>query len=324
MMIDSAARAVVWLPYEPKELDNLPDGLTYHYWDGEDRYPSDPAEVRFLTGYPGTNNYTSLIDLLTQTRDLDVLQVLSSGYDYLTPHLSLLPPTARLCTGRGIHARPTAELAVTLLAALARGLPDFQHQQSFGRWTPRSTVTLAGKRVLVVGQGPVGTAVAKLLEAFACHVVRLARTPRTVGATAIHGFRDLPGLLPTVDGVMVCAPLTAETTGLFNDATLSLLPDGALVVNVGRGELIDTDALTRHVADGRLQVALDVVAPEPLPAGHPLWQLRGALITPHVGAFTDAFDETSRRFLASQLHRYARGEPLDNDVVLKWERRENR
>ncbi|MGW0876769.1 NAD(P)-dependent oxidoreductase [Streptomyces sp. NPDC002740] len=315
MATRSAADAVVWLPYEPKELEGLPQELSYHYWDGTDLLPGDPTDVRFLVGFPGTQGYSSLASVLSRARNLEVLQVLSSGYDYLMPHLDLLPPGARLSTGRGVHSDATAELAVVLLAAAARGLPDFQRQQAAGRWAPRGFTTLGGKRILVVGQGPVGSAVAALLDAFGCHVVRLARTERTVAGTVIHGSDSLSQLLPTVDGVVVCAPSTHETDGMFDDATLSLLRDGAVLVNVGRGELVDTGALTREVASGRLRAALDVTSPEPLPAGHPLWHLPGALITPHVGAFTDVFEESSRRFLVQQLHRYARGETLANTVM---------
>ncbi|GAA2972814.1 NAD(P)-dependent oxidoreductase [Streptomyces enissocaesilis] len=308
--------AVVWLPYEPKELDGLPEQLSYRYWDGQDdMLPGNPAEVRFLTGYPGTQGYASLVRVLSRARNLEVLQVLSSGFDYLEAHLGLLPAGTRLATGRGVHAAVTAEHAVALLAATARGLPDFHRQQAAGRWAPRSFTTLGGKRILVVGQGPVGTAVASLLDAFGCHVVRLARTARIVAGAVVHGAGSLSQLLPTVDGAVLCAPATPQTYGMFDEAALSLLPDGALLVNVGRGELVDTDALTRAVASGQLRAALDVTDPEPLPEGHPLWGLSGALITPHIGAFTDAFEESSRSFLVQQLHRYARGEALANTVV---------
>jgi phosphoglycerate dehydrogenase-like enzyme len=312
----STPGTVVWLPYEPKELDGLPEEFSYLYWDGQDdMLPGDPAEVRFLTAYPGTQGYASLVRLLSQTRSLEVLQLLSSGYDYLEPHLGLLPAGARLSTGRGVHAAATAEHGVALLAATMRGLPDFQRQQADGRWLPRRYTTLGGKRILVVGQGAVGIAVSDLLSAFGCHVVRLARSARTAAGTVIHGPGSLSQLLPTVDAVILCAPTTPETFGMFDEGVLALLPTGGVLVNIGRGELVDTSALTREVASGRLRVALDVTHPEPLPADHPLWHLPGALMTPHIGAFTDIFEASSQQFLVQQLRRYARGEALLNTVV---------
>ncbi|MFQ6147095.1 NAD(P)-dependent oxidoreductase [Streptomyces seoulensis] len=315
MPADTVNDPVVWIPYEPKELGDLPVGLTCHYWDGTDVYPSDPEEVRFLTGFPGTSRYVSLADVLSRTRNLDVLQVLSSGYDYLLPHLGLLPPGARVCTGRGVHAGPTAELALGLLIASARDIPGFARAQREQRWAPRTLTTLGGKRVLVVGQGSVGTLVADRLDVFGCTVVRMARGSRSVSGTVVHGSDALPDLLPTVDAVVVCAPATDDTYRMFDAAALALLRDGAILVNVARGELVDTDALTAEVAAGRLRAALDVTDPEPLPAGHALWRLPGALMTPHVGAFTDAFEEASRAFLLRQLHHYAQGAPLPNTVL---------
>lgn len=315
MTADAISKPVAWIPYEPKELGDLPEELDCHLWDGTELYPTPVENVRFLTGFPGTTGYGSLIDALSRSRGLDVLQVLSSGYDYLLPHLDLLPSGARLCTGRGVHAGPTAELAVGLLIASARGIGRFAREQGREEWRPRSLTTLGGKRVLVVGQGPVGRAVAERLGVLGCTVVRLARTPRTTAEGVVHGAEALHGLLPAMNAVVLCAPATERTRAMFDARTLALLPDGAIVVNVGRGELVDTDALTSEVASGRLLTALDVTDPEPLPAGHPLWQLPDALLTPHVGAFTDAFEAASREFLRRQLRRYAEGTPLENTVL---------
>ncbi|CAL9384612.1 NAD(P)-dependent oxidoreductase [Streptomyces sp. enrichment culture] len=310
-------RPVVWIPYEPKDLPALPDGLDCHYWDGTDTCPTPPEEVRFLTGFPGVGGYETLVAMVSRARCLEVLQVLSSGHDYLAPHLGLLPPDALLCTGRGVHAEATAELAVTLLLASAGRIPRFVHGQRTGAWAPAGRLTLRGKRVVVVGAGAVGTAVARLLEPFGCDLVRVARSARPGGgAPAVHAARELPSLLPAADAVVLCAPLTEETRGMFGAHRLASLKDGAILVNVGRGELVDTDALTREVSSGRLRAALDVVAPEPLPGAHPLWRQPEALITPHVGAFTDAFAEDSAAFLVRQLRRYVDGAPLLNAVAV--------
>ncbi|KUN18161.1 dehydrogenase [Streptomyces antibioticus] len=306
--------ATVWLPYHPDHVAGLPDGLSYAYWDGTGPLPGDPADVRFLVGIPAPGAERVLRPVLPHLRNLEVLQLLSSGYDHMAPLLDELPAGIRLATGRGVHRETTAELALTLLLSLCRGLDRFAAHQGRGEWVPEVRFTLVGKRVLVVGYGAVGAAVAARLGAFRCEPVLMARTARTTPAGRVHGSAELPTLLPTVDAVVLCAPLTEGTRRMFGTEALSLLKDGAMLVNVARGELVDTRAVARQVWAGRLRVALDVTDPEPLPAGHPLWSLPGALITPHVAAFTDAFPALTTDFIRRQLHRYARGEELHNVV----------
>ncbi|MFJ7495106.1 NAD(P)-dependent oxidoreductase [Streptomyces sp. NPDC097727] len=305
----------VWLPYRPSQIPGLPAGFSYAGWDGSATLPGDPGDVRFLVGPPVPGAERVLRSVLPRMRNLEVLQLLSSGYDHMMPLLDAMPAGTRLATGRGVHREATAELAVTLLLALCRGLDRFAAHQARGKWRPEFGSTLVGKRVLVIGYGAVGAAVAARLGAFRCEAVVVARMARTTPAGRVHGTAELPALLPTADAVVVCAPLTDQTRGMFGADALALLKDGAMLVNVARGELVDTRALVRQVRAGRLRVALDVTDPEPLPSGHPLWHLPGALITPHVAAFTDAFPTTSVDFLRQQLNRYQRGEELPNVVL---------
>ncbi|MFE4454758.1 2-hydroxyacid dehydrogenase [Streptomyces sp. NPDC056796] len=305
----------VWLPYGRSRIPGLPHGLTYAEWDGSGRLPGDPADVRFLVGPPVPGAERLLRPVLPRMRNLEVLQLLSSGYEHMMPLLDGMPAGARLATGRGVHREATAELAVTLLLALCRGLDRFAAHQAEGNWRPEFRSTLVGKRVLIIGYGAVGAAVAVRLRAFRCEAVLVARTARTTPAGHVHGTAELSGLLPTADAVVVCAPLTDRTHGMFDADALALLKDGAMLVNVARGELVDTHALVREVRAGRLRTALDVTDPEPLPPGHLLWSLPGALITPHVAAFTDAFGTMSTDFLRRQLNRYLHGEELENVVM---------
>jgi phosphoglycerate dehydrogenase-like enzyme len=139
----------------------------------------------------------------------------------------------------------------------------------------------------------------------------VAREPRP----GVHGVEELPSLLSRADAVVVLTPLTAETRGMVDAAFLAALPDGALVLNAGRGAVIDTDALVAELQSGRLRAVLDVVDPEPLPAEHPLWDAPGLLaLTPHVSGDTQAAEDRALRFAGHQLARYARGEPLRNVV----------
>ncbi|MGV9655162.1 NAD(P)-dependent oxidoreductase [Streptomyces sp. NPDC003328] len=305
----------VWLPYPKEEIPGLPETLSYGYWDGSAVLPGDPAEVRFLVGPPVPGAEGALSRVLPRMRHLEVVQLLSSGYDYMKPLLDEVPAGATLATARGVHGDATAELAVTLLLALSRGIDRFVHRQGKQQWRPEYQSTLVSKRVMVVGYGAVGAAVAARLSAFRCELVLVAQTGRMAAAGRVHGTEDLRRLLPTVDAVVLCAPLTEQTRGMFDADALALLKDGALLVNVARGELVDTAAVVHEVDKGRLRAALDVTDPEPLPGGHPLWNLPGVLITPHVAAFTDAFPEMSKDFLRRQLHRYARGQDLHNVVL---------
>jgi phosphoglycerate dehydrogenase-like enzyme len=308
-----------WLPYPPGEVPGLPDGISYQYWNGSHSLPGDPNDVRFLVGPPTPGAEHALSRVLPHTGNLQVLQLLSSGYDGMAPLLGAMPPGAQLATARGVHREATAELAVTLLLALMRGVDQFIGQQAQHEWKSKVWPTLVGKRVLVVGYGAVGTAVAARLHAFGCEVVPVARVGRTSPAGRVYGAAVLTELLPTADAVVLCAPLTKATRGMFGADFLALLKDGAALVNTARGELVDTAAVVREVRNGRLRVALDVTDPEPLPAGHPLWNLPGALITPHVAAFTDAFRPMSIDFLRRQLHRYAGGEELENVIPITQE-----
>ncbi|MEU2282507.1 NAD(P)-dependent oxidoreductase [Streptomyces sp. NPDC013178] len=308
---------VVWLPFKLPQPDATAEdpanSLTIHYWDGSDTLPSDPAEVRFLVPPPWPGRDADLLEfILPKAQSLDVLQLLSSGYDSVRPWLPKLAPTTRVATARGVHAEATAELAVALLLAQVRGIDVFHRQQARHQWRQSVSSTLVGKTVLVLGQGAVGRAVASRLTAFGCRTVRVARTGRDTSDGRVHPVSDLPKLLPSVDAVVLCAPLTAETHGLFGADALSRLRTGAVLVNVARGEIVDTPSLVAQVEAGRLRAALDVVAPEPLPADHPLWDLPGVLLTPHTAVLTDAFTDTSSAFLAEQLARYARGEELMN------------
>jgi phosphoglycerate dehydrogenase-like enzyme len=131
----------------------------------------------------------------------------------------------------------------------------------------------------------------------------------------VHGIDELPDLLPQAEIVILTLPGGEATQGLVDDAFLSALPDGALIVNVGRGTLVDTDALVDHVRRGRIRAALDVTDPEPLPEGHALWGLPGVLIAPHVGGASSAMRPRVAKLVRTQIERLAAGRPPLNVVL---------
>ncbi|WP_405722753.1 2-hydroxyacid dehydrogenase [Streptomyces sp. NBC_01537] len=304
----------VWLPIPAEEIGGLPDGLDYRFWNGGEDFPADPAAVEFyVVPYMQAPGITARP--LPRMARLRVVQTLSAGVDHVTPYLSQLPPGVRLCNARGVHEASTAELALTLVLASLRGIPDFVRAQDAGQWRQDFYPALADKTVLIVGYGSIGAAIEDRLTAFECDVVRVARTARDTPRGPVHGLSELPELLPAADVVILSTPLTDATRGLAGADFLSRLKDGALLVNVARGQVVDTKALLAELETGRILAALDVTDPEPLPAGHPLWHAPGVLISPHVGGPTSAFLPRAKRLLRSQLRRFAAGEPLDNVVT---------
>ncbi|WP_439144804.1 2-hydroxyacid dehydrogenase [Thermus caldifontis] len=240
--------------------------------------------------------------------EVKVVQTLSAGVDWILP---LLPPGVVLCDGSGIHDVPVAEWVGMSLLALLKDLPGFFQAQGEGRWAPKVLPDLEGKRVLLLGYGSIGKAVEERLKPFGVEILPVARHARP----GVYTPQDLPYLLPQVDAVVVLLPLTPETRGLVDREFLSRMKPGALLLNAGRGPVVDTEALLEALGEGRVRAALDVTDPEPLPPDHPLWRAPGVLITPHVAGLSQGFHRRAARFLADQVGRYLRGEPLRNVVL---------
>ena len=254
------------------------------------------------------------LDLLGTLPRLELVQLLTAGYDNVAPHV---PHRVTLCSGGGIHDASTAELALTLILASLRGVPDFVRAQDRQQWIPtRIWPALADRRVLIVGYGKVGRAIAARLLPFETTVTAVASLARP-GAELVgevHGIEELPTLLPDQDVVVVITPLTDATTGLVGRDFLAAMKDGALLVNMARGKVADTDALVAEAASGRLRVAVDVTDPEPLPPDHPLWTTPNVLVSPHVGGASTAFRPRALALVRRQLAAYAEGRPLDHVV----------
>jgi phosphoglycerate dehydrogenase-like enzyme len=304
---------------DPAEIEGLPDpaatGLAYRVWDGGADYPADPADCVFYA-VPYMKGSQVSMRPLPEMSSLRVVQTLTAGVDHVQDGLRPGPHSGvRLCNARGVHEASTAELALALTLAQLRGIPGFVEGQQREEWRSGFYPALADKSVLIVGYGSIGAAIEDRLTPFECaRVARVARSARTTERGAVHAFTELPALLPDADVVILSTPLTEDTQGMADSGFLSRMKDGALLVNVSRGPVVDTKALLAETAAGRLRAALDVTDPEPLPAGHPLWHAPGVLISPHVGGSTSAFLPRAKRLLAAQLTRYAAGEALRNVV----------
>ncbi|MFH8627579.1 2-hydroxyacid dehydrogenase [Streptomyces vietnamensis] len=311
--------ADVWLPIPADEIEGLPEpgasGLNYRFWDGGPEFPADPARCAFYV-VPYMKGTEIAVRPLAGMASLRVVQTLSAGIDHVTPGIGSLRPGVALCNAKGVHEASTAELTLALILASLRGIPGFVRGQDAEEWRAGFYPALADKSVLIVGYGSIGAAIEDRLAPFECaRVARVARSARTTERGPVHALADLPTLLPEADVVVLSTPLTPETTHLADAGFLGRMKDGALLVNVARGPVVDTNALLKEVESGRITAALDVTDPEPLPAGHPLWHAPGVLISPHVGGSTSAFMPRAKRLIAGQLRRFAAGEDLANVLL---------
>ena len=301
----SDSRPLVWLPFEPETLGELPSELRYEHVDADDLPDSGDEVELYVLPYrfrPADG------EVLARLPKLKVIQTMSAGIEHIA---SYVPDGVTLANGRGIHDTSTAELTLTLILASLRGIPEFVRDQDQARWRPVTRESLADKQVLIVGYGQIGEAIEARILPFEARVSRVARSARD----GVHAINELPDLLPEADVVVLIVPGTEETTGLFDAEMLAHLKDGALLVNIARGPVVDTDALLAELTSGRIHAALDVVDPEPLPEDHPLWHAPNLLIAPHVGGNSSAMEPRAHRLVREQLQRYAAGQPLANVVT---------
>jgi phosphoglycerate dehydrogenase-like enzyme len=286
-------------------LGDLPDGVEVVVWDGTGEQPANLAETTFWV--PQVEDADDLPGKFAALPNLRVMQLTSAGVEDIVEHL---PAGVTLCNARGVHGSSVAELVLTLVLASQRRLPYFLDAQHEGRWDLVEADDLVGKRVLILGAGDLAEQTARRLRAFDAEPVLVASSARN----GIHGTDELPALLPDADVVVVTVPLTPATTGLVDAAFLARMPDGALLVNVARGKVVDTDALLAELTSGRLRAALDVVEPEPLPEGHPLWSAPNLIVTPHAAGHVKAAGPRAFALVADQLRRFVAGEELANVI----------
>ncbi|MEU5310119.1 2-hydroxyacid dehydrogenase [Streptomyces sp. NPDC021562] len=304
-----------WLPIPPDEFTELPEGLDYLFWDGGQEFPGDPADCAVYV-VPYMKRQPVKVRPLQGMRNVRLIQTLTAGVDDMIAAQDLIVPGVQLCNARGVHEASTAELALALTLASLRGIPGFVRAQQQEHWQSGFHPALADRNVLIVGYGAIGEAIEGRLVPFeVARVARVARSGRASARGPVHPLTELPNLLPEADVVILSTPLTDTTRGLVDAEFLARMKNGALLVNVARGPVVDTKALLAELESGRVTAALDVTDPEPLPAGHPLWQAPGVLISPHVGGPTSAFLPRAKRLVTEQLNRFVNREPLRNVIL---------
>jgi phosphoglycerate dehydrogenase-like enzyme len=240
----------------------------------------------------------------------------SAGPDRLLfPALRAHP--AVLTCSRGVLDTDIAEYVLACVLGLLKDLPRTVQLQSEHRWQHRGTRSLAGRRALVVGAGSIGTRIGELFAALGVTVDGIVRSPRPPVAPfrSFSGPEELAGVVGDHDLVLVAAPLSESTRGLVGRDVVARMRPGTIVVNVGRGPVVDEDALLEALQDGRIAgVALDVWSHEPLAADSPWWDTPGALVSPHLAGDAEGFSHRLELLLLDQVRRFVAGDPLRHVV----------
>ena len=239
-------------------------------------------------------------------------------------HAAMRESDVVLTNAAGIYAEPMADTVLAMILHFARGLDVAVRAQAERRWNKEPFEVadtpvreLADQTVGIVGLGGIGRAVARRAVALGMTTLATRRsgTEGPEGVEVLSGEGALHRLLPRADYLVLCVPQTEETRGLAGARELAMLPDGAVVINVARGGVVDEEALVDGLRDGRLRGAgLDVFAREPLPESSPLWHLPNVLVTPHVSGASPRFWRRQTDLIVENLRRYLRGETLRNTV----------
>ena len=222
-----------------------------------------------------------------------------------------------ITNARGIFDRPIAEFVLGLILCFAKDFPGSLRHQAEREWVHRETERIEGKRALVVGAGSIGRQIGRLLNAVGLSVTAMGRSAREDDPDfgQVHAADQLHALLPDADYVVVAAPLTPDTEGLFDATAFSLMQPTARFINIGRGPIVRTEDLVAALDNGEIAGAgLDVFEQEPLPANHPLWTMQNAILSAHMAGDVIGWKEALSEQFVANFKRWQAGEPLQNLV----------
>ncbi|HEV8698591.1 MAG TPA: D-2-hydroxyacid dehydrogenase [Candidatus Limnocylindrales bacterium] len=297
----------------PPGLPETQTGATYRFADDAAELAASLPEVDAIFHWA---DRTELLRAVWPTAGrLRWIHAAGVGVDWaLFPEL--IDSEVVVTNSRGVFDETMPEYALALLLALAKDLPATIDDQRARRWRHRPLTPLRGRRATVVGLGSIGRATARLLRAVGMEVVVVGRTAREDPELGrIRASTELAEVAAETDALVLVTPLTDETRGLVDQSVLAALPPGSLLVNIGRGAVVDEAALIESLESGRLGgAALDVFATEPLPPDHPLWAMSNVIVSPHIGGDAPGWLEWFSRSFLDELERFIAGRPFNNVV----------
>jgi phosphoglycerate dehydrogenase-like enzyme len=294
---------VVWSQWEDLIV---PEGFTRLTPSSTPLATSDLSAITFFV--PEYMSSKSLLEYSKKMPSLQYLQVPNAGFD---DAISYLRPGVVLCNARGVHNASTAELGIGLAITARRGFADFAKAQQQGVWLHTQYASLNDSNIAIIGAGSISQTLQKYLAPYDVNVTVYSRS----GANNSRLMTELDNDLSTYDIVFLIMPLNDDSRNMFDARRLSHMKDGALIVNIARGAVINTDALIVELNSGRLYAGLDVTDPEPLPVGHPLWSAKNCIISPHIGGDSTAFISRGKRLIEEQLIRLSQSEEPINIVA---------
>jgi phosphoglycerate dehydrogenase-like enzyme len=246
------------------------------------------------------------------------VHVLSAGIEHvLTPEI--ISSAVPLTNGRGVFRRPLAEWAVGAMLYFLYDYRRLLRQQEAGVWEVFDIDELHGKTIGIVGYGEIGRAVAERAKPFGCRILALRRKPANSAGDPLidraYAPAEIDEMMAACDFVVAAAPLTKDTRGMVGAEQIAALKSSAVVINIGRGPVIDEEALIAALKGNKIRgAALDVFDVEPLPQGHPFYGMPNVLLSPHTADHTPGWREAAVQFFLDNLARFVKGEPLENVV----------
>lgn len=280
----------------------------------EARWQKMLARSEVLLGFEGSY-YDDILQLAPQ---LKWIQSASAGIGQRVKSIGLSESEVIITTASGIHATALAEFSLMAMLMFVKDAPRLAEEKKRKHWQRYTGGELQGKTLAVVGLGSIGQEVARLGRCFGMRTMGAKRTtegtaPDTLGVEALFPWTDLNPLLAQADFVVISCPHTPETEGLIGDAELSAMKEGAVLINIARGAILDEPALIRALHSGHLGgAALDVTAAEPLPSDSPFWDMPRVLISPHSGSNVDSENRALTELFCDNLRSYLANEPLRN------------
>jgi phosphoglycerate dehydrogenase-like enzyme len=254
------------------------------------------------------NHWQALRPYFDAVATLETIFMTSAGYD----HVAQRYEGVSIVNARGAHGGSTAEMAIAMILAHTKKFVAFEAAKRQHNWVYGVSGSMQGARILVLGAGDLGRRIARIATAMEADPVLFARTARG----DVHALSEVGAWLAGAYAVVIALPMSAELRRLADAAFLAAIPDGGILVNVGRGGIVDTDALVRELATGRIAAGIDVTDPEPLPANHPLWDAPNLILTPHVGGFARGSFGRIIQVMGAGMEAMARGETPDNLIPL--------